>query len=122
MLGDLLVIAALVTYGLLSHNIPDPWQYPGYLLSRILPFMIAWVVVSPFFRLFDLERLASYRRTMLALVPAWIAAAVLGATIRAVATSGGATPVFVAVMTGFGLLALTPWRLSAVALSRLRAE
>ena len=118
LLGDLVVITGLVTVGLISHNIPDPWQYPGYLLSRILPFLLAWLAVSPFFRLFDRDRLGSYRLTLLAVVPAWIGAAVLGAAIRAVATSGGAAPVFVGVMSGFGLLALTPWRLSAVTLYR----
>jgi hypothetical protein len=118
LLGDLAVIAGLVMVGLLSHNIPDPWQYPGYLLSRITPFMLGWLIVAPFFGLFGDDRLGSYRNTVAFLLPAWICAAVVGATVRAVATSGGAGPVFVAVMSGFGLLTLLPWRLTAVALHR----
>jgi len=121
LLGDLAVIAGLVTVGLLSHNIPDPWQYPGYLLSRITPFMLGWLLVAPFFGLFGADRLGSYRSVATFLLPAWICAAVVGATVRALATSGGAGPVFVAVMSGFGLLVLLPWRLTTVALHRRSA-
>lgn len=120
LVGDIAVVAGLVTVGLLSHNVPDPWQYPGYLVSRIAPFLLGWLIVSPFFGLFERDRIGSYRDTMLVLIPAWICAAVLGAAIRAVATTGGAGPVFVSVMVGFGLLALSPWRLLAVTLYRKR--
>jgi len=121
LLGDLAVITGLVTVGLLSHNIPEPWGSPGYFFSRVAPFLLGWLLVSPFFGLFETDRLDSYRETVQVLIPAWICAALLGVAIRAVATTGGAAPVFIAVMSGFGLLALSPWRLVTVVLFRVRA-
>lgn len=118
LLGDLGVITVLITIGLLSHNIPDPWQYPAYTASRIAPFAIGWLLVAPLFGLFDGDRLQSYRAGVVHLIPAWIGAALVGVTVRAVGTSGGAGPVFFAVMAGFGLLFLLSWRLAVVTLSR----
>jgi hypothetical protein len=116
--GDLAVVLALITIGLLSHNVPEPWQFPAYVFSRFAPFAIAWLLVSPLVGLFREARLGSYRGTVTVLIPAWICAAVLGAVFRAVGTSGGASPVFVAVIAGFGLLMLLPWRLASVAAYR----
>lgn len=115
--GDLCVISVLITIGLLSHNIPQPWQYPAYTASRIAPFVIGWLLVAPFFGLFDESSVRSYR-AILRLIPAWICAALVGVTLRAVATSGGAGPVFFAVMAGFGLLFLCSWRIVVVTVSR----
>jgi hypothetical protein len=122
LVGDLCLVAVLITLGLLRHNISDPWQYPGYLGSRIAPFVLGWLLVAPFFGLFEGERLLSYRTSLLPVIPAWITAAVLGATLRVVGTSGGAGPVFIAVMVVFGLLVLVPWRLAVVVLSRRLAR
>lgn len=116
--GDLVVVLALITIGLLSHNIEQPWQFPAYVLSRVAPFAVAWLLVSPLAGLYRESRLTSYRQTILVLIPAWTCAAVLGAVLRAVATSGGAGPVFVAVIVGFGLLLLLPWRLASIAAFR----
>lgn len=118
LVGDLIVVLALITIGLLSHNVEQPWQFPAYVFSRFAPFGVAWLLVSPLAGLYRESRLCSYRQTILVLIPAWIGAAVLGALLRAVATSGGAGPVFVAVIAGFGLLVLLPWRLASVAAYR----
>jgi hypothetical protein len=116
--GDIVGIATLVSIGLMRHNTPGLLQSPSYAGSRILPFVIAWVLVAVGLGLFAPSVLRDYRQTLVRVVPGWTAAAILGALIRDAFTSGGADPVFVAVMVGFGLLVLVPWRLGVVAVIR----
>jgi hypothetical protein len=116
--GDIVGIATLVSIGLMRHNTPGLMQSPSYAGSRILPFVIAWVFVSVGVGLFADSVLREYHQTLVRVVPGWTAAAILGALIRDVFTSGGADPVFVGVMVGFGLLVLVPWRLGVVAVLR----
>jgi hypothetical protein len=119
--GDVAAIGALVSIGLMRHRTPGLLQSPSYAGSRILPFVIAWVVVSVGVGLFADSVLRDHRRTLVRVVPGWTGAAILGALIRDTFTSGGADPVFVAVMVGFGLLVLVPWRLGIAAVIRGQA-
>lgn len=116
--GDLLGIAVLVSIGLMRHNTPGLFQSPNYAASRILPFVMAWLIVSPVFGLFADTVVREYKQLLVRVVVAWTGAAVLGALFRDVLTTGGASPVFVAVMIGFGLLVMVPWRLAVAALFR----
>lgn len=116
LVGDLLGITALVSLGLMRHNTPGLFQSPTYAASRIVPFLLGWVLVAPAFGLFGTDIIRDYRHTLVRTCLAWTGGAVLGSILRDVATSGGAAPVFVAVMVGFGLLVLAPWRVATVAL------
>lgn len=116
--GDIVGIATLVSIGLMRHRTPGLLQSPSYAGSRILPFVVAWLLLSVGVGLFADSVLRDYRRTLVRVAPAWTATAVLGALIRDAFTSGGADPVFVAVMVGFGLLVLVPWRVGIVAVIR----
>jgi len=111
--GDVLGITALVSYGLLRHNTPGLFQSPTYAASRILPFVVAWLLVATVAGLFGDDILRDTRATVARTVVAWTGAAALGAGIRAVATTGGASPVFVGVMIGVGLVVMLPWRVGA---------
>jgi hypothetical protein len=116
--GDLMAITILVSIGLMRHNTPGLLQSPSYAASRILPFVIAWLIAAVALGLFTESVLRDYPRTLLGVCLGWTGAAVLGSVLRDTFTTGGAHPVFVAVMIGFGLLVVVPWRVGTAALIR----
>ena len=117
-IGDVGCLVLVVAIGLLEHGL-NPLSRPGYLLFTSVPFVLAWLLIAP---LLGVYARPWWDRTLLGLVVvvvAWVAAAWIGAHIRATDVfPGGAHPVFVLVMVGAGLVALLPWRLSAILVNR----
>lgn len=119
--GDILGLLVFVVWGLYSHQ-TLAWEVPGYTLTRLAPFLIAWLTLAPLVGLYHRSTVQSYRLTLAVLVAGWFLVAPLGSLIRASSLfSGGASPIFVLVNLVFGLVVLLPWRLGVVAAVRRRA-
>lgn len=108
--GDLLAILAVLTVGLLRHG-TNPLTAPRYAALVVAPFVFGWALSAVLLGAYASETLASPRATVGLAVLSWVGAVAVGAAIRATPTApGGASPVFVAVMLGFGGLAVGAWR------------
>lgn len=107
---DLLLIAIVISWGLHVHAI-DPTQYPDHAMRTIGPFLVGWLVGGPAagaYRSSSLERGTWALPTVLC---GWIVAVLIGGVVRASALVPGSAPwIFLAVMIGFGAVALVPWR------------
>ena len=111
--GDVVVIVAVFSYGLLAHNV-DPTASVRYTTLTILPFLVGWGLVAPLAGAYSTRARTSLSDTAVIVAAAWIGATLVGAVIRASpAFHGGADVVFVGVTIGVGLLALLPWRIVA---------
>jgi hypothetical protein len=120
LLGDILGLLVFIVWGLYSHQ-TLAWEVPAYTLTRLAPFLIAWLAIGPLVGLYDRRTLQSYRQTLVVLVAGWALIAIVGSLIRASPLfSGGASPIFVLVNLVFGLIVLAPWRLGVVAAVRRR--
>lgn len=118
--GDLAVLFAFIATGQYAHQYYF-WELPVHTLLVFSPFVVAWLVVAPIAGLFRPDVLASYRLTVAILVPAWIAATLLGGLIRSTAFFPGSAPIdFLAANVAFGLLFLVPWRVLVSWLYRRR--
>ena len=118
LVGDVLVLLAFISVGLLSHSI-EPWRLPDHTLRTLTPFLLAWLVVAPLVGLYGREALTGHLAMTIRVTIGWVLASLLGGAIRATSHfPGGAPPDFLAVNVFFGLLFLLPWRLLAVATSR----
>lgn len=86
--GDVLVIAALITVGVINHNsVEFVTSNPTYVLGTIAPFVVAWVVVSPFVGAYSVGAGESAKASVPLVVRSWVLAGLLGVALRA-------TPVF----------------------------
>lgn len=116
--GDLVVLFAFIATGQYAHNFYF-WEVPIHTIEVLLPFVIAWGLVSFAVGLFDRELLLSYTRTVEFVIPAWIGASLVGGAIRATAVFPGGAPLdFLLANIVFGLLFFVPWRLAATFLYR----
>lgn len=122
LIGDLLVILALVAWGLTTHYV-DPLDRPVYTLRTAAPFLLGWLVMAPIAGAFSSRAYASLPAMAVAAAAAWIGAALVGVAIRATPLlPGGADPIFVLVMVAAGLVTVLPWRvLVSVAAPRFAA-
>lgn len=120
--GDLTVVAGFVVYGLLFHGI-HPLEFPSYTVSAAVPFLIAWLVVSPLTGAYARRTRQSVRQMLLVVGVTWLLASLVGGAIRATPYfHGGAPPSFLLVNVVFGLAFLLPWRLAVVLVSRGRSR
>ena len=118
--GDFLVITALVAWGLTTHYV-DPITRPLYLGRTVAPFLVGWLVMAPLAGAFSADALSSLTRMVIAASAGWVGAALVGVALRATPLHpGGADPVFVLVMVGFGLLVVIPWRVAVVVVAGSR--
>jgi len=106
--GDVLAIVAVLTWGALRHN---PAEFladnPAYLAGIYAPFLIGWVVAAVPVGAYSPGAAESAKASVPLAVRSWIPAAILGAGLRWVgAFHGGATPVFVLVVILAGGVAL----------------
>lgn len=116
--GDVVVLGAFLSVGLLSHSI-EPWRFPAYTLTALLPFLLAWLVVAPLAGLYGEHCRRRYRHAAVWTTAGWIAASLLGGAIRATSTFPGGAPIdFLLVNAAVGIAFFLPWRLFAVAATR----
>ena len=121
-IGDVLAVSSFIVVGLLHHSI-EPWVQPSYAVSTALPFVIAWVLVSPVSGAYAVETIRSARKSLVVISIGWFAASILGGMLRATSLfHGGVQLDFLLVNVVFGLAFLLPWRLGCVYVYRLFVE
>ncbi|AGB17465.1 Protein of unknown function (DUF3054) [Halovivax ruber XH-70] len=115
---DLVVITTFIGYGLTRHGL-DPWAFPTYTVKAVTPFAIGWLLVAPLLGAYSERTLGSFAWTAGVVAGAWVVASLLGGAIRATSLfPGGATPIFMVVIVGFGLAFVLAWRLVVTAVHR----
>jgi hypothetical protein len=109
--GDVCVIVVVLGLGIVRHRgLEGLGDLPG-VAETVTPFLLGWFVLAPLLGAYGEPVLRDRGQAVLRGVGAWIGAAVLGSAIRSTAAfSGGATPVFVAVVAGTGGIAIAIWR------------
>ena len=116
--GDVLVIIAVFSFGLLTHRI-DPLSSIRYTALTVLPFLVGWALVAPLAGAYSKRARTAVPHAAGIVAIAWIGATLVGSVIRASPFfHGGAHVVFVGVTIGVGLVAIVPWRIVAVYVGR----
>ena len=110
--GDVLVIAILLTIGTIFHSSVDfITSNPGYLAEVLLPFVIGWVVAAPLLGAYSVGATETAKAAVPLALRAWILADVIGMAIRATPlVHGGVELTFVAVTLVVGFVGLGLWR------------
>lgn len=120
LLGDLAIIAAQLSYGLVVHG-TDPLADLPYTAETVAPFLLGWLLVAPMIGVYTARVRGSFAETVLAVSIAWIVAALIGVALRTTPwLVGSAPPTFVLVTVATGLLTLLPWRVLVTGLTRYR--
>lgn len=118
LVGDLAIIAAQLSYGLITHG-TDPLADLPYTAETVAPFLLGWLLVAPMVGIYTARVRESFTETLLGVGIAWLVAALIGVGLRATPwLVGGAPPTFVLVTVVTGLVTLLPWRLLVTVLSR----
>ncbi|WP_101297924.1 DUF3054 domain-containing protein [Halegenticoccus soli] len=115
--GDVLVIAALLTFGTINHSSVDfVVGNPLYLLGVIAPFLIGWVLVAPLVGAYSAGAGESAKASVPLVIRSWVPADLVGVGLRATPLfEGGAALTFVAVTLVAGIVGLGAWRYLAFA-------
>lgn len=106
LVGDILVLAMMTVVGFASHG---ELKAGPRMLATFIPFVLAWLWVSPWFGLYEEDVLRQPRQVWRVLW-AWSAGAPLGALSRALVLGREVVPVFVLVVFTLNGLALVLWR------------
>jgi hypothetical protein len=107
-LGDAIVLAAITVLGFATHGEASPDFLPR-MLTTFLPLTAAWLLLAPWFELFD-RAVASDLRQLWRPACAMLFAAPLAALLRGLLLGGPILPIFVVVLGATGALGLTVWR------------
>lgn len=105
--GDALTLALVTAYGFASHNTLDTAGL--HMLTTYLPLVLAWLLIAPHFRVFEVERAMVLPELWR---PFWamLLAAPLAAWLRGMWLSTAIVPVFVVVLGGVAAVGLLVWR------------
>lgn len=110
---DITLIVAVVTVGLLSHNV-SPLSDPLGAVETIVPFALGWALVAGLLGLYQTAWLSDPVASVRTVVAAWLGAVGVGLVLRtSPAFDGGAAWPFGLVIVGSVLVFLVPWRLVA---------
>ena len=120
--GDLLLIAAFVVSGAVSHfGVEYVLARPLAVAETAAPFYLGWLAAAPLAGAYGRAALAGPRSAARAVAAAWIGAALIGQLLRGTALfSGDLALPFVIVSLVVGLVLLVPWRLLPFAAAALR--
>jgi len=110
--GDFLVLALLLTGGVVQHNGVDYLSAdPAGWLLTLVPFLLGWAVVAPLVGAYSPGAAESAKAAIPLAIRSWIPAALIGVGLRATPLfEGGAQPIFVLVVAVVGLVGLSVWR------------
>jgi hypothetical protein len=105
--GDILMITLVTLTGFASHGTLG--AAGSRILPTLVPFLLAWLLVAPFFGTYDVAQLSEPQQLWR---PFWsmIIAAPMGAFLRGMWQNQPILPTFVLVMGGFGSMAILAWR------------
>lgn len=120
--GDVLLIAAFVVGGEISHfGVEYVLGRPLAVAGTAVPFYLGWLVAAPLAGAYGRAALAGPRSAAKTVAVAWIGAALIGQLLRGTPLfSGDLALPFVLVSLGVGLALLVPWRLLPFAAASLR--
>jgi hypothetical protein len=106
--GDVLVLLLVTVFGFATHG--ELGSAGLRILTTFVPLVVAWALVAPHLRAFDLERISQPIQLWR---PFWamVLAAPWAAWMRGVLLNAPIIPVFVVVLGGICALALLVWRL-----------
>lgn len=108
--GDVLLIVAVMSAGMLQHN-EIPWQVPRRTALVIGPFLVSWLLVSYVMGAYTSDARRSVVDATESASGSWFVTALLGAGLRSTAFLPGNSPLtFVAVIVGAGAVTLSLWR------------
>lgn len=111
--GDLAVVLGVVLAGELSHGV-DPLAEPLLVADTLVPFLVGWAVAAAVLAPYDPGRMTTALGAARAGAGTWLAAANVGLLLRASPYfHGGVTWPFPLVVTGFVLVPLVAWRVTA---------
>lgn len=108
--GDAAVIALLLAGGMMRHH-ENPLAMPERVVLVVGPFLVAWAVAAVLTGAYTERARTSVAGAMATGAWTWLLATVGGAALRATAVFPGQSPAtFVAVVAGFGAVAVALWR------------
>jgi hypothetical protein len=106
-IGDAIIIAIVTIIGFASH---DTLGTAGFrMLTTFVPVVIAWVLIAPHFRVYDLNIVSQVRDLWR---PPWamVLAAPMAAFLRGAWLRTPIAPIFVVVIGGVNAIAILLWR------------
>lgn len=110
LVGDVAVIVGLLSAGMLRHA-ENPIEMPERAVLVIGPFLLSWLVAAYLLGAYTAVARQSVVDAAVNAAGTWLAAALLGAGLRATTSLPGGAPLsFVAVVVGTGALGLALWR------------
>jgi hypothetical protein len=107
-LGDILSLAVVTILGFVTHGEGGP-EYLPRMAAAFLPLMVAWLILAPWFELFDLQKVFNLKmagRMTLAVV----FAAPLALVFRGLFLNAPIIPIFAVVFTLTSAFGLAVWR------------
>jgi hypothetical protein len=110
--GDVVVIALLLTVGTIFHNdVQYVMTHPGHLAQVVLPFLLGWLVAAPLLGAYSVGASETAKAAVPLALRAWIVADLIGMGIRATPwIDGGVQLTFVVVTLVVGFVGLGLWR------------
>lgn len=112
--GDVLVLALIVAFGVVSHSSVDVlFANPVGWLGALLPFLVGWAVVAPLVGAYSPGAGESSKAAIPLAVRSWVGADVVGIVIRGIVNVGSTLvglAIFFTVMLVVGAVGLGLWR------------
>jgi hypothetical protein len=108
-LGDVVVMLAVIAAGMVNHN---SLTGPTALLATAAPFLVGWALSSVPIGAYSAGAAESAKASVPLVIRSWVPAAVIGIVIRGATKSGFDTElaIFLVVMLVTGGVALAVWR------------
>lgn len=106
--GDVLALALITVIGFAAHDEADLSFLPR-MLAAFIPLTIAWVLLSPWFGLFQQE-ITSNPRQLWRTALAALFAAPLAAILRGLLLNASIIPMFAVVLASTSALGMLVWR------------
>lgn len=111
--GDVLVVALLMTLGTVRHNGLDfVLSHPVYLGGVLAPFLVGWVVAAPLLGAYAPGATETAKAAVPLALRSWVAADAVGLALRATPLFHGGVELSFALVTLFvGSVGLSVWRI-----------
>lgn len=106
--GDILAIAIVTVIGFATHGEADLSFLPR-MLAAFVPLMVAWLLISPWLGLFQLE-ITSNPKNLWRSVLAMLLAAPFAAVLRGLILDAPIIPIFAAVLSATSAFGMLVWR------------
>ena len=105
--GDVIVAALMTLWGFATHHTLETAGW--YMLTTFLPVLIAWLMIAPFFGVYDLDKIAHLRQIWRPFY-AMVVISPMAAFLRSLWLGRGIAPLFIFVLGGFSAIGILFWR------------